>query len=769
MNWIEPQENPICDELLAAAGGSPLVARALARRGLTRAEQAAAYLDPRAYASTPPEALPGMKAAVERLERAIRGGESICVWGDFDVDGQTSTALLTAALRSLGAQATYHIPVRAYESHGVNLPNLARLLDQGAQVVLTCDTGVNAFEAAEYARSRGVDFIVSDHHDLPEEPLGLPAALAVVNPKRLPPGHPLRPLPGVGVAYKVAEALLRRAGREQECAAYHDLAALGIVADLAALTGEARYLAQLGLEALRRAPRPALGVMLELAEFEPGGLNEEHIGYVLAPRLNALGRLDDANPAVEFLLAADRDQARPLAYHLEALNARRRLLTRQTLQGAQAQLEQNPAWLEAPAIVLAHADWPSGVIGIVAGQLAARYHKPALLLSAPPGETARGSARSIPGVDINAAISACRHLLLGFGGHPMAAGLAIPTERIPDLRRALGRAVRSQQPAQPAPPDLQLDAYLPQADLTLDEVSDQERLAPFGVDNPPLALACRNLRIVESKPMGREEEHLRLTLEDELGGQFSVVWWQVGAASLPGGRFDLAYTARASAFGGQRRVQIEWLDARPVVSAAVEAAAPRIRQITDRRGQLQPLPALQRLLAAEPGFVWREGEARERLPGLGRAELAPARLLVIWTTPPGPQELQAALQAVQPQHVAIFGIDPEAVRLESFLSRLAGLCKRALSAAGQVSLAALSTALAARPEAVRSGLAWLQASGHIRFVEDEQGEIRLSAGGETDPAQKAAASARLQAILDETAAYRAYFARASAENLFLGL
>jgi single-stranded-DNA-specific exonuclease len=764
MRWIEPQELPISEEFLAAAGGDSLAAQALARRGVSTPAQAAAWIDPAACPPASPFELPGMDAAALRLESAIRQGETIAVWGDFDVDGQTSTALLVAALRALGGRVVYHIPLRASESHGVNLPNLARLLDGGAQLVLTCDTGVNAFEAVEYARRRGVETIISDHHDLPAAEEGLPAALAVINPKRLPAEHPLRPLPGVGVAYKLAEALFQRAGRAAECAAFHDLTALGVIADLASLTGEARRLTQLGLLALRRSPRPALQVMLELAEVESAGLNEEHIGFLLAPRLNALGRLDDANPAVEFLLARDAEQARPLAYHLEALNARRRLLTRQALQGAQAQLQANPAWLEAPALVLAHPDWPGGVIGIVAGQLAAQYHKPALLIAAPPGEPARGSARSIPGVDIHAALTACRELLLGFGGHPMAAGVSLPAERIPDLRRALGSAVRAQQPGPPEPPALQLDAYLPLAELTLEKAAGLERLAPFGMDFPPLALASREMRLAQAIPMGREEEHLRLIVEDAQGRQFSLLWWQAGAASLPEGRFDLAYAARAASYGGQPRLQIEWLDFRPLAAAAEEiAAAPRELQISDLRGRPQPLAALQRLLAVETSVVWREGEARERLPGFSRHELAPASLLVIWTTPPGPRELRAALQTVQPQHVAIFAVDPAALGLEDFLARLAGMCKRAIRAAdGGVRLEALAAALAARGEAVRAGLDWLQASGHLCYAEGETGEITLRLGGEAEKEQKAAAAARLQAILDETAAYRAYFAHAEA-------
>ena len=391
------------------------MARILSQRGITDLSTARAFLDPNAYTPSPPEALPGMITACQRIERAIRQGETICVWGDFDVDGQTATTLLVEALRGLGAKVLYHIPVRARESHGVNVEALEPLLDAAnaagtaAGLLLTCDTGITANEALEYARARGVDVIITDHHDLPET---LPDANVILNPRLLPEGHALTGLPGVGVAYKLAEALYQQAGRAEEAQNFLDLVALGIVADLALQTGDTRYLLQRGLPALRQTQRTGLQVMFELAGLQPAFLTEEHIGFVLGPRLNALGRLDDANPAVELLTTADAGRARVLATHLEGLNARRRLLTAQVLKGALEQIEKDPSLLEQAALVLAHPEWPAGVIGIVASELAERYNRPTILLSAPPGQPARGSARSIEGVNITAAIASQKALLL---------------------------------------------------------------------------------------------------------------------------------------------------------------------------------------------------------------------------------------------------------------------------------------------------------------------------------------------------------------------
>ncbi|MDY7080585.1 MAG: DHH family phosphoesterase, partial [Chloroflexota bacterium] len=258
--WIDPQDVQVPEALRVAIGGHPLVAATLARRGFTEVETARAFLDPDRYRPAPPTDLPNIVEAAERLEQAIRRGETICVWGDFDADGQTSTTVLVSTLTELGAVVRYHVPHRKRESHGVNLPVLKRIIADGVDLVLTCDTGVTAHEPVAYAQAQGVDVIITDHHDLPPE---LPDACAVVNPKMLPDTHPLRELPGVGCAYKLAELLYERVGRSEDAAQYLDLVAIGVVADVAVQTGDTRYLLQRGLEALRHTKRLGLQVMME--------------------------------------------------------------------------------------------------------------------------------------------------------------------------------------------------------------------------------------------------------------------------------------------------------------------------------------------------------------------------------------------------------------------------------------------------------------------------------------------------------------------------
>lgn len=754
--WLDPAPGSPPPLLSKTVGGHPLVAQVLARRGIVDVDGARAFLDPARYRPASPFDLPGMDRAAECIQQAMLAGQRIAVWGDFDVDGQTATTLLVQTLRSLGADVSFHIPVRAEEGHGVNLPWLQRLIDQGVQVVVTCDTGIEAHEAVAYARQRGVDLVITDHHDLPA---ALPAASAVVNPKLLPAGHPLSTLPGVGVAYKLAEALLSDASQ------HLDLVALGIVADVAVQTGDARYLLQRGLARLRATERLGLQAMLQLADVNPAWLHEEHIGFELGPRLNALGRLGDANLAVEFFTTADAQRAQVLATMLEGLNAERRRLTDQIFQGALAQIERDPALLEHAALVLAHPSWPAGVIGIVASRLAERFHRPVVLLAAPPGQLARGSARSVEGCNISQAIVAHRDLLAGFGGHPMAAGLSIDPERIPEFRRKLSRSVAAQLGAAAVEPSLPIDGYLPLADLSLDLAADLERLAPFGPGNPRLVLVSPNHILVNESTIGRTREHRRLTVEDELGARQPVLWWQGAGWPLPEGRFDLAYTARASTWRGQRQVQIEWVDARPVPGApiVVQAAWPAI---VDHRRALQPLAVLSQMRSQPGAQVWAEGEAGRELAGQDRSELAPADTLLIWTIPPGRSELQTVLNQVKPKEIILFADDPGMDQLDAFLARLAGLVKRALhTEAGQVSVARLAAATAQRAAAVRLGLRWLAARGHIRIEAEEGDALRLAASAEPSSADLPAVTAQLRALLAETAAFRRYFAQADADVL----
>ncbi|MFN2110025.1 MAG: single-stranded-DNA-specific exonuclease RecJ, partial [Anaerolineae bacterium] len=711
----------------------------------------------------------------DRIESAICAGETICVWGDFDVDGQTATTVLVATLRDVGARVTHYIPVRATESHGIKVPSLARVIDEGAQLILTCDTGIDANEAVAYAATRGVDVVVTDHHELPPE---LPSAHAIVNPHLLSPTHPLASLPGVGVAYKLAEELYARAGRADEAARNLDLTALGIVADVAVLDGDTRYLLQRGLAALRQTERLGLRELMKLARVNPAYLSEEQIGFGLAPRLNALGRIDDANVIVDFLTTTDLTQARIFASELEALNDRRKMLGEQVFASAQDQIAQNPALLEDAALVLAAPEWPVGVIGIVANRLVEQYHRPAVLISISSEGLGRGSARSVDGCHITEALATQQDLLHSYGGHAMAAGLSLLAEDIPTFRRGLSRAVKAQIGAAPAQPEVQIDGYVSLAELSLDFLADVERLAPFGAGNPPLILATRDIHVTAHRTLGRDGRHLLLTVEDSDSVERQVVWWRWDGATLPEGAFDLAYTTRINDFRGQRELQIVWEDAR-VCTVAREMAPSATGMVVERptlelvdyRREPHPLTLLKPLSATPDMQIWREGPSAADIPGCDRHELSPATALVIWTLPPGPDVLHTALAKVSPEEVYLFGVAAGLDQLEPFLKYIAGVAKYALkNTAGRLDVPRVAAMTANRESAVRLALTWLEAQGHISIVsetDDVEGDdlILIQAGGNRVDQYADRIAARLGALLDEVSAYRRYFMQAEAEVL----
>lgn len=762
--WEVPAPVDVPEALREAVSGPPVLAETLVRRGYDSPERAAGFLDPRRYRPAPATDLPDLARAADRIERALRNGERIGVWGDFDVDGQTSTTVLVEALRWLGAEPAYRIPIRDTESHGVGVEALRGFLDQGVTLLLTCDTGVDAAEAVGYAAERGVDVIITDHHDLPDE---LPPALAVINPKRIEGRHPLRALPGVGVAFQVARELLDRAGRIEESRKLLDLVALGVVADVAEQVDDTRFWLQVGLRQLRRTERIGLRVMMEEAELNREALSEEQISFAIGPRLNAIGRLGDANPMVELLTTGSREEARRLVLELEQLNARRRLLTDQVFDAACDRIEADTRLLDGAGLILDHPGWPPGVIGIVASRLVERYHRPTLLLASPPDGPVRGSARSVPGCNVNAAIAACGELLDGFGGHPMAAGVSLQPERLEPFRRKLQSAFRQQLGDGPPAPVLPIDGLLDLGQTDLDLVDALARLGPFGLGNPPLTFASLGVTITgEIKELGAGGEHRKLLVADQTGAAQSVLWWRSGGDLPPEGRFDLAYRLSARDFRGQRSLQVEWIDCRPPAApTAITTGAPRPEIVDHRAGNgAASGPAALPDGLAESAVIWGEDGAAE--PACGRDRIGPAQTLVVWTTPPGRDELQQVLRKAQPRTLHLFAVAPQTAPADRFLRRLAGMCKHAVNHhEGRAAVGRLAAASAHRETTVRAGLELLAARGDLTIVREDGGAVILADDGQADPAAAERAAAHLRELLTETAAYRRFFAAAPLDAL----
>ncbi len=770
--WLDPQPIPIpasfadvSAQLSTGLKLHPLVEQTLLRRGISRPEDVEAFLHPDA---NPPTPFPDIEKAVDRILLAIRKKEKICVWGDFDVDGQTSTTLLVQTLRALGANVSYYIPIRGKESHGVHIESLKPIIDGGVKLIVTCDTGITAHEAIDYANSRSVDVVVTDHHDLGET---LPNAKAIVNPKMLPEDHPLKYLAGVGVAYKLAEALLDNRPRtaDHESSIVHrlssadllDLVALGLIADVALLKGETRSLAQKGIQALRNTNRLGLKVMADLASTPLDTLTEETIGFTFAPRLNALGRLGDANPAVELLLTQDSARARVLAAQIEGLNMQRRMLTSQVFQAAEAQLKANPALLEEPAIVLAHPGWPGGVVGIVANKLVERYHKPAILLNESEDGIMRGSARSIEGLHITEAIATQKNILRGFGGHPMAAGMSFDADKLNEFRRGLGKAIEKQLGSIVfEEPTLQIDAWLGLQEINISLADTLEMLAPFGAGNPSLTLATRNVKLKSVSTIGKAKEHLRLNIEDADGNIQSLLWWGGAGEELPedNSTFDIAYSLRASTYRGQKQATLQFEDFRITEEQAVEVQNARL-EIRDLR--LQPS-----LLNLQPStLIWAEGS--DKAVGKSRRELQQADELSIYTTPASPADLRKALEIVKPKTVYVFAIPPAEEKPDEFLAHLAGLCKFVLNQrGGKTTTSELAAAMSCRESAVQVSLEWLSATGQLTVTMEDDNLTLSKETREKNPYLQAELFVALRGILNETSAYRKFFATADLTKIF---
>ncbi len=748
--WLLPPQPHIPPELLDCVNGDSFVGQLLVQRDLTTVEQVRAFLDPGLYRPSPPAALPDMAEAIYRLTQAIERQETICVWGDFDVDGQSATALFVSALRNLSANVRYYIPNRLTESHGIKLPALRRILAEGVKLILTCDTGIAEHEAIVAAQAAGADVIVTDHHDLADT---LPPTQAVINPKRLPSDHPLRELPGVGVAYKLAEALYEAHGQTAKSESLLDLAALGIVADVARLTGDTRYLLQKGLQMLCQTPRLGLQTLIESAHLATDHLTEEHISFWLAPRLNALGRLGDANLAVELLTTADLTRARIITLQLEALNDRRKLLVDRVVVQALGQLADTPSLADYNAIVLAAADWHPGVLGLAANRLMDQFGKPTLLIALRPDEPlGHGSARSVPNCDIHQALKTQAHLLPSFGGHPQAAGLAIAPENIAAFRRGLSAALADCQIA--SEKTIGLDAVIDLPQISAELLAAIQRLAPFGPGNPPVQLGCMGLTVVEEAIFGKTGTHKRLVVQDVAGHQQQVIWWGSAAVPSPQGTFDLAFTLSPDDFNGSG-VQVEWLAAREWTPAPITTRP----EFFDWRQTTNPQSKIQNLKSK---ILWVEGSAPANFPHLPRHQLTPAETLVIWTAPPGQDIYQQALAIVKPRRIFLVGQPSPFDSLPAFIKQLMGLVKYSLThKEGEVSLEELAAILGHRQTTVQLGIDWLVAKGKLSIYADE-GDILVLRPDQRPPAAEAATMENLlQAALAETAAYRRFFREAS--------
>ena len=758
--------------------GTPkITAQLLAQREHVDLTKVQGFLDPDQYHPTSANALPDMDMACETLDAAITDRKRILIWGDFDVDGQTATALLLDGLSALGATPLFYIPKRLTESHGVHISSLSNLIEaHEPEILLTCDTGITAHEAIDYAIHQGLKVVVTDHHDLPQDGI-LPPAHANLNPKRLPSGHPLRTLPGVGVAFELIEALYDHRGIDSlQLNRLLDLVALGIVADVAEQVGDTRYLLQLGLRQLQKTDRPGLQALYKTISLEPEQLSTESIGFQIAPRLNAAGRLDDATLGVHLLTTAHAEEAAVIASQLEGLNRKRRVLQRDILSAARTQLSNQPELLQHTALVLYQPGWHTGLLGIVAGQLADQYQRPCILLtsSSETPHDARGSARSASGFDIGAAIAAQAPILSTFGGHSGAAGLALPTENIDRFRRQLSATLENQEAAnQPQTLTIDLKMNLPEITPALTE--EIGLLAPFGEGNPPVILLCENLSLASSAILGREQLHRRITVTDNTSESRQVLWWNGMEYSLPEGSFDLAFTLGWNIYRGQREMALTLVAIKASQTAPVASPAPSALQIIDWLNRQEKV-ACTEFLALEPdGIIWAEGDQWqpayiETKKRVRRHELQPDSAMLILTSPPSRAVLNRALDVTGAQRAYLVGLPVSDSNPEGFRRLLLRYLRHSMRTEpdSPLNLDRLAGTMATTIAAVEWGLRCLAAQGTIMLREHED---QLCVGS-PEPSSVDDASYSLeeahQALeneLTEIAAFRSFVRRTGVQHL----
>ncbi len=537
-------------------GCPPLLAQLLANRGLTGPEERRAFLGRDASLLRDPHRLPDMAKAAGRLYRALLAGEKVCVYGDFDADGITATAVLVEGLTALGGTAVPYIPHRQTEGHGLQTAALKRLREQGVDLVVTVDCGVTDVAEVKKARSLGMDVVVTDHHSPLDE---IPAAAAVVDAKLPGSAYGFTGLAGCGVAWKLLHALLKMVGREELLDDVVDLVAIGTVADLSPALDENRYLVTRGLERINAAPRPGLRELINVTGCEAGAISADRIGWILAPCLNAAGRLADGLTGFNLLTTRDDREAQELAVWLARKNEERQRLTASAL--ARARESVLAAGLP-PLLITASHEYPMGVAGLVAGRLTDEFYRPAIVVHT-AGSVSHGSCRSIPEFDIIAALGRFDGLMTRYGGHAAAAGFTLPTSRMPQLQEGLARLAEEQLSGVELLPRLDIDARITLPELTGDAWEQTRRLAPFGMGNPVPIFLSETVEVLERRTMGAGGDHLRFRLRQS-GSVWTAVAFRLGNhADSNAPLLDIVYNLEEDNWNGRRRLRLNILDFKP--------------------------------------------------------------------------------------------------------------------------------------------------------------------------------------------------------------
>lgn len=552
---IHPRSQPaLALDLARSLGAPPAIGHVLVNRGLADLAAVGEFLHPTIDALHDPFLLLDLDRAVERIERALAGGERVLVQGDYDVDGITSTYLLTTALTELGGRIETRIPHRTRDGYGLTVAAVDEAERRRCTLIVTVDCGITAVEAVAEARRRGIDTVITDHH---EPAARLPDAAAVVNPRRPGCPYPFKSLAGVGVTFKLVEALFLRRGNRARTEGFLEIVALGTIADVVPLVRENRVLAALGLDRLHRTRHLGLRALLERAGLAGRRLTSGQVAFVLAPRINAAGRMGNAEQALRLLMARDEDEARACAESLEDDNDRRRSFDEQAAADAAARVEAELDWPRCASILMWSDTWHAGVLGIVASRLVERFQRPTMLVAL-DGDRGRGSGRSLGGLDLTRVLDGCADLLEAYGGHALAAGLTVHRDRLPELRERFEKLVAERVDLAQLARPLEIDADVAVGDCGDALVDWTERLAPHGLDNPEPVLRVARAEVL-SVGTAAGGKHLRLVVREGTAVAEAIGFGM--GAEIAGGRrartCAVAFAPIRDRWNGATRIQLK--------------------------------------------------------------------------------------------------------------------------------------------------------------------------------------------------------------------
>ncbi len=759
-----PEKVLVPDWMRKVLRDNQLLGQILIQRGIDTLDSLQEFLDPDCYTPTDPGEFPDMQKAVELVLTAAAQDQKICIYGDYDVDGVTSTTILLELCKKLQTEVIYHVPNRFTEGYGMNLGVIHQLAREGVNLIITCDCGISNHREILLAQKLGMTVLVTDHHHLPEE---LPPAEVILSPRLLPVEHPAHNLPGAGMAYFLALGVLQQIKRIEDGMEFLDLVALAIVADVVSLHGENRYLLQKGLPLLPETSRPGLQELFKICGLDNREISEEAIGFQLAPRLNAAGRMKSAALAVELLLMEDEVIARNLARDLDQINTRRKEIGDQMYEEAKAQLERDFA---GKPIILYRPHWHEGILGITASKLCEEYYVPVLLMGLKEDKkTITGSARSIPGIHLYDALKQCEQSLTKFGGHAGAAGFSLTHEKLVLFEKSIEKILTEELDLQERIREVQVDGVFPLSQITNQTYLELKKLAPFGEGNPIPTFLCPDTDVIYHRPTS-DNRHLRLIVKQD-SVQYPAIWWWGGGNDLSR-TIDLVYSIGLNRWQGREEVQliVNHVITKDKLSPSQLTEDERLEfEIIDHRNWSElgrELPNYAEAIYYLEGIRKEDDLQLSDQLTINRYQIIHGKTLVLLSIPPGLRVLRELIYAHRPEKVVLAYSQKDILSWDLFVKKLMGLLKSVVKdKQGKTDIYQLAVLTIEMENTVLVGLNYLEERGFIETEFLTPDSVHLKKGHGQATRQVKLKEKKLKHLLTESRAFRQYLLTADTENI----